>query len=141
MLDGGAWQGTVGVRARNRRRTGFRAREAYLALAHGARDAGHADTVSGLTQGWLAETRFVNYSDLFAPVGTQGPQESGEYGDIEQIAFLDSLVHSLTDALLSQAQDQGDAHALRLIADALSQFPDPGSFRGPGSPYVCSRGS
>ncbi|MFE0256919.1 alpha/beta fold hydrolase [Streptomyces sp. NPDC059010] len=105
------------------------------ALADGARDAGHADAVSGLTQGWLAETRFVNYSDLFAPIGTQGAGETGECGDVEQIAFLGALVRELTDELLSQAQEQGDAHALRVIADALPQFPnDTGELQGTGEP-------
>lgn len=32
-------------------------------LAVGARRAGHSDQVSALTQGWLAQTRFADYSD------------------------------------------------------------------------------
>ncbi|MEQ4608022.1 hypothetical protein ABMX48_14995 [Streptomyces cavourensis] len=47
-------------------------REWLNALADGARAAGHADAVSGLTQGWLAETRFADYSDLFTDPDAQG---------------------------------------------------------------------
>ena len=84
------------------------------ALAEGARHAGHAAAVSGLTQGWLAETHFANYSDLFARDGEQGA--SGHFHG-EQLAFLDTLVCELTDELLLQAQEQGDRRALRVIED------------------------
>ncbi|ALC31300.1 hypothetical protein [Streptomyces sp. CFMR 7] len=51
-------------------------REWLNALADGARAAGHADVVSGLTQGWLAETRFADYSDLFTDPDARGRRRS-----------------------------------------------------------------
>ncbi|WP_107461579.1 hypothetical protein [Streptomyces sp. MA5143a] len=102
------------------------------ALAEGARHAGHADAVSGLTQGWLAKTHFANYSDLFA---TDGEQGASEHLDGEQLAFLDTLVCELTDELLLQAQAQGDRRALRVIEDARSQSRNStGELQGVGEP-------
>ncbi|MEU9954588.1 alpha/beta hydrolase [Streptomyces sp. NPDC050982] len=93
------------------------------ALARGARDAGHADSVSGLTQGWLAEIRFVNYSDLFVEPGEQGAAVQVQLDD-GQSDFLDALLHETTDELLGQAQEHGDLRAIRVIEDARDQFED-----------------
>ncbi|GGT55238.1 hypothetical protein GCM10010271_68850 [Streptomyces kurssanovii] len=92
------------------------------ALAEGARKAGHADAVSGLTQRWLADVRFANYSDLFLPLEAQGSNEGLAH---EQVVFLDVLVRDLIDELSRQARQQGDQHALRVIEDAREQLSRP----------------
>ncbi|OKJ85695.1 hypothetical protein [Streptomyces sp. CB02400] len=108
-------------------------REWLEALAEGARKAGHADSVSGLTQGWLAEARFADYSDLFMVRDTQGSDTGGH--DDEQVAFLDSLVRDVIDELGLQAQEQEDKRALRAIEAARNQLPDgDGEWQGLGEP-------
>ncbi|MDH6488456.1 hypothetical protein [Streptomyces sp. SAI-127] len=93
------------------------------ALAHGARDAGHADSVSGIVQGWLAEIRFVNYSDLFAEPDEQGAAVQAQLDD-GQTDFLAALLHETTDELWSQAREHGDLRAMRVVEDAREQFMD-----------------
>ncbi|MFI0510584.1 hypothetical protein ACH3Y9_11425 [Streptomyces sp. WSLK1-5] len=110
-----------------------RERRAWLeALAHGARAAGHSDSVSGLTQGWLASTHFANYSDLFMAAGKQG---TSVQLDDRHVDFMDTLVRELTDELLSQAEEQGDRRAVMVIEDARSQFEDgTRELQGAGAP-------
>ncbi|MHA6763888.1 esterase/lipase family protein [Streptacidiphilus sp. PAMC 29251] len=91
------------------------------ALADGARRAGHADAVSGLTQGWLADIRFADYSDLFVSRGAQGP-DAEDLGD-EQVAFLDALVREAIDELGRQAEERGDRRTLLVLDDARIQLP------------------
>lgn len=107
--------GIGGVREADQER-----REWLEALARGARAAGHSDSVSGVTQEWLADARFVNYSDMFRAPGEQGEADVDE----EQLEFLNPLVAELTDGLFAQAQEQGDRRAMRVIEDARAQFPD-----------------
>lgn len=97
-------------------------RRAWLeALAEGARKAGHADAVSGLTQGWLAETRFANYSDLFTDAEAQG--EAGEELVGEHTPFLEEHIEDLLDELNRQAAEEGDRRASAVIEDARAQLP------------------
>ncbi|MFJ3307080.1 alpha/beta hydrolase [Streptomyces sp. NPDC086549] len=99
-------------------------REWLDALAEGARKAGHSDAVSGLTQGWLAQTRFANYSDLFTDAEAQGSDtaELAELDD-EQAPFLEEFVETLLDELGEQAAQQGDRRASAVIEDARAQLP------------------
>ncbi|MFF6815035.1 alpha/beta fold hydrolase [Streptomyces sp. NPDC012403] len=98
-------------------------RDWLAALAEGARRAGHADAVSGLTQGWLAETRFANYSDLFADAGAQGGP-AGE-PDAEDIPFLEEFVAALIDELGRQSAERDDRRSLAVVEDARAQLPRP----------------
>ncbi|MDF4253899.1 hypothetical protein [Streptomyces sp. WMMB303] len=90
------------------------------ALADGARKAGHADAVSGLTQGWLSEARFVDYSDLFSDPEVQGGGENDIPG--EQVEFLEALVRDMVDELAREAEREGDRQTLRVVDDARDQL-------------------
>jgi hypothetical protein len=68
-------------------------REWLVALAGGARAAGHADAVSGLTQSWLAEVRFADYSDLFTDAEAQG-DEPWTLDEQEDAAFMTEFLAS-----------------------------------------------
>lgn len=105
-------------------------REWLNALADGARAAGHADAVSGLTQGWLAETRFADYSDLFTDPDAQGagavpgagaPEEREDQQDT---AFMTAFVRALIDEVDHQARERGDRRTAAVAEDALAQLPD-----------------
>ncbi|MFF3330547.1 hypothetical protein ACFYWX_13460 [Streptomyces sp. NPDC002888] len=97
-------------------------REWLEALAEGARKAGHSDAVSGLTQGWLAETRFADYSDLFTDADAQGAQAE-TLEDQEDAAFMEKFVEALLDQLAREAEERGDRQALAAIEDARAQLP------------------
>ncbi|MEV5971510.1 hypothetical protein [Streptomyces sp. NPDC051921] len=97
-------------------------REWLEALADGARRAGHSDVISGLTRGWLAETRFANYSDLFTDAEAQGGS-AGVSDDPEDVAFLEEFVAALVDELGHQAREQGDRRASAVVEDARAQLP------------------
>ncbi|MFJ8034659.1 hypothetical protein [Streptomyces sp. NPDC096032] len=109
--------GIGGVRAPERERG-----EWLEALAVGARKAGHSDAVSALTQGWLAEVRFANYSDLFTDAGAQGEQAPAANGP-EDTAFLEEFVEELVDELGVQSAERGDKRALAVVEDARAQLP------------------
>ncbi|MBE9498027.1 hypothetical protein IHE61_02325 [Streptomyces sp. GKU 257-1] len=98
-----------------------RERRTWLeALADGARKAGHADAVSGLTQGWLSEARFVDYSDLFSDREAQGGAENDIPG--EQVEFLEALVRDAVDEIAREAQREADRQTLRVADDARDQL-------------------
>ncbi|MFG3044624.1 hypothetical protein ACGFZR_06815 [Streptomyces sp. NPDC048241] len=97
-------------------------REWLEALADGARRAGHSDVISGLTQGWLAETRFANYSDLFTDAEAQGEAAGVSHGP-EDTAFLQEFVTALVDELGHQAQESDDKRASAIVEDARAQLP------------------
>ncbi|MFF9283238.1 hypothetical protein [Streptomyces griseosporeus] len=100
-----------------------RERRAWLeALAAGARGAGHADVVSGLTQGWLADVRFADYSDLFSDPTAQGDQPPAPGGQ-QDAAFLEEFVEALVDELALQAEERGDQRAGAVAQDARAQLP------------------
>jgi pimeloyl-ACP methyl ester carboxylesterase len=108
-------------------------REWLAALAGGARAAGHPELVSGLTQGWLAETRFADYSDLFTDPAAQGGQDAGEEPDAR---FLEDFVGELVDELALQAAERGDRRAAAVIEDARAQLPGSGGqAQGAGAPF------
>ncbi|WP_393101027.1 hypothetical protein [Streptomyces sp. LN325] len=115
------------------RDAGHERREWLEALSEGARRAGHADSVSGLTQGWLAEVRFADYSDLFVAGQAQGAED--EVLGVVQVNFLDALVRELIDELSQQADEQEDRHALRVLEGAREQLPGAGGeVQGLGEP-------
>lgn len=115
------------------RDAGQECRDWVEALAHGAREAGHADDVSGLTQGWLAEARFADYSDLFAAWQTQG--SGGVEPGAEEVAFLDPFVRNVVDELGRQAEEKEDSQSQLVIAGARAQLcPDGGEQQGLGAP-------
>ncbi|MFI6727149.1 hypothetical protein NRF20_40225 [Streptomyces sp. R-74717] len=97
-------------------------REWLEALADGARRAGHSDVVSGLTQGWLAETRFANYSDLFTDLEAQG-DEAGTLDEQDDATFLIAFVAALVDELGWQSRERGDRRASAVVEDARTQLP------------------
>lgn len=111
-------------------------REWLAALAEGARGAGHADAVSGLTQGWLAEVRFADYSDLFTDAEAQG-DGPGTLDEQEDAAFMTEFVAALVDELARQVAERGDRRAAAVAEDARAQLPDAGETeeQGAGEPF------
>lgn len=118
------------------RTTDVEQREWTVALAQGARQAGHADFVSGLTQSWLTDVRFANYSDVFHAPGIQGDGD-GEL-TAEEIAILAELLDEMMDELAHQAKLQDDVRSMRVVDDAreeLSEALDPSvQSQGAGEP-------
>ncbi|OSC74876.1 MULTISPECIES: hypothetical protein [unclassified Streptomyces] len=104
-------------------------RDWLTALAAGARAAGHADAVSGLTQGWLAETRFADYSDLFTDDQAQGGG-SDALEEPQDAAFMVALVEALVDEVGRQASERGDRRTSAVAADARAQLPGGGAGDG-----------
>ncbi len=109
-------------------------REWLEALAEGARGAGHSDVVSGLTQGWLAEVRFADYSGLFADAEAQG-DGAGTLDEQEDAAFMTAFVEALVDELGRQARERGDRRAAAVIEDARAQLPGDAEEQGVGEPF------
>jgi pimeloyl-ACP methyl ester carboxylesterase len=109
-------------------------REWLEALAAGARAAGHADAVSGLTQGWLAEIRFANFSDLLTDAESQGSGGSS-LEDQEDAAFMTAFVAAMVDELDRQAQERGDRRASAVTADARAQLDDEDEEQGLVEPF------
>lgn len=111
-------------------------REWLVALAEGARAAGHADAVSGLTQGWLAEVRFADYSDLFTDSEAQG-DGPWTLEEQEDAAFMTAFVASLVDELARQAAERGDRRTAAVAEDARAQLPgaDDSEEQGAGEPF------
>lgn len=89
-------------------------------LASGARDAEMADVISALTQGWLADVTFANYSDLFNRKGTQG-DTAGELDD-HDVPFLTELLGSMLDELAEQFPSESNPQNARVICDARFQL-------------------
>ncbi|OIJ95037.1 hypothetical protein BIV24_09730 [Streptomyces colonosanans] len=101
-------------------------REQWLrALATGVRAAGQAELVSALTQGWLAEVRFADYSDLFNTRGAQGGALGSELDPSDE-QVLSGLLEAMVDELTEQyPPDSGTRDATvieqaRHHVDALS---------------------
>ncbi|MEI5102656.1 hypothetical protein RB200_34265 [Streptomyces sp. PmtG] len=91
-------------------------REWRLALAEGARAAGHAEAVSGLTMDWSVDTAFAHYADLFARGGAQGPGAAEL--DEETAELTLAVAADVIDALLASPEHAGDATLLRLREQA-----------------------
>ncbi|MCX5417283.1 hypothetical protein [Streptomyces sp. NBC_00059] len=94
-------------------------REWSTSLANGARAAGHADLVSGLTQSWAAETRFANYSDLFYRADAQGAADGISE---EELPLLLALLEEMTQELGHQAELAGDRRSGDIIDSARAQI-------------------
>ncbi|MEU6181117.1 hypothetical protein [Streptomyces coeruleorubidus] len=90
------------------------------ALATGARDAERADAISALTQGWLADVTFANYSDLFNRRGAQG-DAAGEL-DEHEAPFLMELLDSMLDDLAEEFPLESSPQEARVIRDARFQL-------------------
>ncbi|MER5459971.1 hypothetical protein ABT010_04600 [Streptomyces sp. NPDC002668] len=90
------------------------------ALATGARDAELADAISALTQGWLADVTFANYSDLFNRRGAQGGP-AGEL-DEDEAPFLAELLDSMLEELAEQFSPESSPQDARVIRDARFQL-------------------
>ena len=71
------------------------------ALATGVRAAGQPELVSALTQGWLADVRFADYSDLFNRQGAQGGALGEELDPFEE-QVLSGLLEAMVDELAEQ---------------------------------------
>ncbi|MGW6943752.1 hypothetical protein ACWGF3_32755 [Streptomyces xanthophaeus] len=88
-----------------------------VALAEGARAAGHADAISGLTMDWTADTAFAHYADLFARPGAQGSDAAGL--DDEGAAELTLAVAAdVIGALLASPEYADDKDLERLREQA-----------------------
>ncbi|WP_329539344.1 hypothetical protein [Streptomyces sp. NBC_01358] len=90
------------------------------ALATGARDAEMADAISALTQGWLADVTFANYSDLFNRRGAQG-NAVGEL-DEDEAPFLIGLLDTMLVELAEQFPLESSPQEARVIRDARYQL-------------------
>ncbi|GHB39722.1 hypothetical protein GCM10010377_33190 [Streptomyces viridiviolaceus] len=95
-------------------------RQWLAALATGARDAGLADSISALTQGWLADVTFANYSDLFHRRGAQGGA-AGEL-DPDEVPFLAGMLDSMLEELSEQFPPEDSPQDARVIRDARFQL-------------------
>lgn len=90
------------------------------ALAAGTRDADMADAISALTQGWLADVTFANYSDLFNRRGAQG-HAAGEL-DEHEVPVLNELLDSILVELSEQFPPERSHQDARVIRDAHFQL-------------------
>ncbi|MGW2303878.1 hypothetical protein [Streptomyces sp. NPDC001809] len=87
------------------------------ALATGVRATGRAELVSALTQGWLAEARFADYSDLFTPRGAQG-SALGDELDPSDEQVLSGLLEAMVDELAEQYPPDTGTRDARVIEQA-----------------------
>jgi hypothetical protein len=102
------------------RDTGTDRRRWLEALARGSREASMADAISALTQQWLADVTFANYSDLFTRQGGQG--EAAEDLDEQEVTFLTELLSSTLDELAEQFPMEDRTQEARIIRDARFQL-------------------
>ncbi|SDE26924.1 hypothetical protein [Streptomyces prasinopilosus] len=87
------------------------------ALATGVRAAGRAELVSALTQGWLANVRFADYSDLFNPRGAQGGSLGDELNPSDE-QVLSGLLEAMVDELAEQYPPDTGTRDARVIEQA-----------------------
>ncbi|WP_331724239.1 hypothetical protein OG416_35640 (plasmid) [Streptomyces longwoodensis] len=87
------------------------------ALATGARAAKHAELVSALTQGWLAEVKFADYSDLFGRRGAQGEADGDELDDVEE-EVLAGLLGAMLDDLAELFPPEDGGQNARVVQQA-----------------------
>ncbi|AZQ32080.1 hypothetical protein EJ357_47890 [Streptomyces cyaneochromogenes] len=91
------------------------------ALATGVRAAGRAELVSALTQGWLADVRFADYSDLFNARGAQGGAPGGELDPSDE-QVLSDLLKAMVDELAEQYPPDSGTRDARFIEQARHQL-------------------
>jgi hypothetical protein len=91
------------------------------ALATGVRAAERPELVSALTQDWLAESRFADYSGLFNPRGAQGGAPSGELDPSDE-QVLSGLLAAMMDELAEQYPADTDTRDARVIEQARHQL-------------------
>ncbi|MFB6931278.1 hypothetical protein [Streptomyces chartreusis] len=91
------------------------------ALATGVRAAGRAELVSALTQGWLADVRFADYSDLFNAPGAQGGALGGELDPSDE-QILSGLLEAMLDELAEQYPPGSGTRDARSIEQARHQL-------------------
>ncbi|MGA4843768.1 hypothetical protein [Streptomyces sp. G45] len=91
-------------------------REWRRALAEGARAAGRADAISGLTMDWTVDTAFACYADLFARAGAQGAAEDDL--DEESAEVTLAVAADVVEALLASPEHADNALLLRLRSQA-----------------------
>ena len=101
-------------------------RDWLKALATGVRAAGQPELISALTQGWLADVRFANYSDLFTPKGGQGGAPHEEL-DAPEEQVLAELLRAMVDELTEQFPPDSGTRDARLIEQARHQLDAPPS--------------
>ncbi|WP_322723995.1 lipase family protein [Streptomyces spongiae] len=87
------------------------------ALATGVRAAGQAGLVSALTQGWLADVRFADYSDLLNAKGAQGGAPGAELDHFDE-RVLSGLLEAMVDELVEQFPPETGTRDARIIGQA-----------------------
>ncbi|MGW4786728.1 hypothetical protein [Streptomyces sp. NPDC004230] len=87
------------------------------ALAAGVRAAGQAELVSALAQGWLADVRFADYSDLFNTGRAQGGVPGGELDPSDE-QVLSGLLEAMVDELAEQYPPDTGTRDARVIEQA-----------------------
>ncbi|OKJ94575.1 hypothetical protein AMK26_32670 [Streptomyces sp. CB03234] len=109
-------------------------RQWLRALATGARAAGHAESVSALTQGWLADARFADYSALFTPRGAQGGPSAGELDPSEE-EFVARLLDAMVEELAERFPPETGSREARVAGQArhhLDALASGSRAQGPG---------
>lgn len=96
-------------------------RQWLKALATGVRAAGQPEVISALTQGWLANVRFADYSDLFTAKGAQGGAPGEELDPFEE-QVLAGLLEAMVDELAEQFPLDTGTRDARLIEQARHQL-------------------
>lgn len=89
-------------------------REWKRALAEGAREAEHADAISGLTMDWTVDTGFAHYADLFAREGAQGAADPDLDEEVAEVTL--TVAADIIEMLLATPGHEGDETLLRLRA-------------------------
>ncbi|MET8134104.1 hypothetical protein ABZV24_19465 [Streptomyces sp. NPDC005251] len=109
-------------------------REWLRALATGARAAKQAELISALTQGWLADVRFADYSDLLTTKGAQGATMGSELDEFEE-QVLSDLLEAMVDELAQQFPPEtstGDARVIEQARHHLDALSSGNSAQGVG---------
>ncbi|MEU2182810.1 alpha/beta hydrolase [Streptomyces thermolilacinus] len=103
------------------------------AAAHGARAAGHAGSVSGLTGGWAADARFAYYGDLFHTAGAQGAgvAAGSPAGRDDEELVAEMLLEAVDERL---ADPELAPHEARVLRHARTQLAPPSGAQGIGAP-------
>ncbi|MFJ3960801.1 hypothetical protein [Streptomyces sp. NPDC090036] len=108
-------------------------RQWLAALATGVRAAGQPELVSALTQGWLADVRFADYSDLFTARGAQGGVAEAELDPLEE-QIVAGLLEAMVDELAEQFPPDTGTPDARLIEQARHHLDGLSSgSQGPGA--------